>query len=327
MRILAVDDDPVTLDLLKLILRQADHGEISVATSGYSALKVLRDSESKFDCLIFDIEMPGMNGIELCKSVRSIVEYANTPIIMLTARSDAVFIESAFIAGANDYITKPFNVNDVAPRLEVAHRMINQRKKTDTFSPCLSTSAQRAGIHSFDISEPLSLSTASQLTDPFSLGNYLLQLARKRIENSLVFAVQVDHVDTHYHSCTSFEFATLLSEVSQAIYTVVENPRMLSAYMGHGMFMCICSEKILHLWPQIEGRIEHLLNGTEETRNSPLKPTIALTIGRPLRPNSSKTKRVGPTFDRAMAAVERRAQVKAAEKAAHREKLNAILGF
>jgi CheY-like chemotaxis protein len=74
---------------------------------------------SGFDCFILDVQMPGMDGIELCGQIRAIEVYKDTPIIMNTAVADRDYIDAAFAAGATDYLTKPVDEVEVKARLGV----------------------------------------------------------------------------------------------------------------------------------------------------------------------------------------------------------------
>ncbi len=70
MKMLAVDDDEVILDLLSLILEQEGHTDVVMSNSGEHALGVIDNTLSPFDCILLDIQMPKMDGIELCAKIR-----------------------------------------------------------------------------------------------------------------------------------------------------------------------------------------------------------------------------------------------------------------
>lgn len=123
--ILAVDDDPDVLYLLQTILTQSGYKNISVCLSANKALSMMQEHRVIYDCLIFDIQMPDMDGIELCRKVRALAKfketpYKFTPIIMLTAMTRLSFMKRAFSAGATDYITKPFEINELVARVRTA---------------------------------------------------------------------------------------------------------------------------------------------------------------------------------------------------------------
>ncbi|RMH45736.1 MAG: response regulator [Alphaproteobacteria bacterium] len=117
MRVLAVDDDEFIRTLLTEILRVAGNVDVAVAGGGEEALEILRSSERPFDAMIFDIQMPGMDGIALCRAVREMAGYAKTPIYMLSAMTEKEYVERASSAGASGYLTKPFDPMELIARV------------------------------------------------------------------------------------------------------------------------------------------------------------------------------------------------------------------
>jgi two-component system sensor histidine kinase ChiS len=102
--ILAVDDDPVNLYILTNTL-SAEAYEILTASSGKEALRLL--TTRQFDLVISDVMMPYMSGYELTRLIREQYSLSELPILLLTARNRSEDIESGFLSGANDYVTKP----------------------------------------------------------------------------------------------------------------------------------------------------------------------------------------------------------------------------
>ena len=310
MRFFAVDDDPTVLELLGLILKQEGHGTVETESSARDALKVLADDTDGFDCLILDIAMPDIDGIELCRLVRSMPAYSATPIIMLTAKDDSSFIERAFSAGANDYITKPFDIKEISSRIGVAAKM---RELDSNFQPEPfddTSSEQTLGRHPFKISDPIFLAHMNGLTDHFSLGNYLVQLERQQISSRLVFAVKIEQITELYNECTSRDLIAILRCLSKSMTSVLKEYQTLNAHMGSGVFLSICDERMQKLWPDMEERTETELKKNLKISGVVSPVDITVAIGRPSRPNSSRTKRVGPAFEKAIAAAERREAIK-----------------
>ncbi|MEM7521766.1 MAG: response regulator, partial [Pseudomonadota bacterium] len=186
MRLLAVDDDPAILDLLPIIFRQARLPQITVAGSGPAALSILAERDTLFDALLLDIEMPGMTGIELCQRVRQTPEYRTTPVLMLTAATDDTRIEHAFAAGADDYITKPFEVKDIVTRVRVAERFADRAQHIPLLDPDCRAPEAEEGLHGFKVGAPVRLGRAPQVISPNALGNYLSQLARHRLDSCTI---------------------------------------------------------------------------------------------------------------------------------------------
>ncbi|WP_397386499.1 ATP-binding protein [Paenibacillus terrigena] len=113
--LLVVDDDPVNLQVLEAIL-PPDEYDLTMVTSGKEALAVLDTKE--WDLVISDIMMPQMSGYELTRMIRERFTLTELPVLLLTARSQPKDIQSGFIAGANDYVTKPVEAIEIKSRIE-----------------------------------------------------------------------------------------------------------------------------------------------------------------------------------------------------------------
>ena len=115
-RVLVVDDEPQIRRVLRLALA-AQGFDLRVAADGESALDTLKDWPA--DLLITDLSMPGMDGIELCRKVRS---QGPMPIIVLSVKGEERTKVAALDAGADDYVTKPFGMDELLARVRVAVR-------------------------------------------------------------------------------------------------------------------------------------------------------------------------------------------------------------
>ena len=113
--LLAVDDDPVNLKVLENLCRMAGY-TLTTASTGPEALTILADKE--FDLILLDLMLPGMSGYEVCNRLRTGAGENWTPVIMITARDSVMDLVRGFDCGANDYITKPFNRDEVMMRIE-----------------------------------------------------------------------------------------------------------------------------------------------------------------------------------------------------------------
>lgn len=120
--ILAVDDDPVNLDVLVSILSTEPY-DITTAGSGQEAMELL--GTRQWDLLITDVMMPNMSGYELTQKVREQFSMSELPVLLLTARSQPPDIYTGFASGANDYVTKPVDAVELKYRIR-ALTMLNQ---------------------------------------------------------------------------------------------------------------------------------------------------------------------------------------------------------
>ena len=116
MRILVVDDEKLLVKGVKFNLENEGY-EVECAYDGASALELAR--EGRFDLILLDVMMPEMDGLEACMKIR---EFSNVPIIMLTAKSEAADKLMGFECGADDYITKPFNILELKARVRALLR-------------------------------------------------------------------------------------------------------------------------------------------------------------------------------------------------------------
>jgi two-component system OmpR family response regulator len=119
-KILVVDDEVKILDLVKNYLEKEGFSVIA-AENGKKALKLFE--EEKPDLVVLDLMMPEMNGYEVCKKICAA---SQTPVIMLTARSEEVDKLLGLELGADDYITKPFSLRELAARIRVVLRRIER---------------------------------------------------------------------------------------------------------------------------------------------------------------------------------------------------------
>lgn len=300
MKLLAVDDDPVIRELLPVIFKEAGLPDMELAASGEEALGKLSDPGNYFDCLLFDIQMEKMDGVELCQQTRKLLHHRHTPVIMLTSVVDHAKIESAFAAGANDYINKPFDVKEIATRVRVAQRMIEQAGPVTTLDARISDDEARPGIHNFTMEEPLRLASADQIILPFSLGNYLSQLSRRRLDACSIFATKVEEIGNLYASSKSHEFARALTAIADVTVRVVDTPSLLMSYCGDGMFLSITQDSDLPEWPLIEDQMNAELVADGITFDDGGAMPLGLSVGNPVSPNASRTQRVKKTFDRAI---------------------------
>jgi len=125
MKILIADDDPVALNLLKLMLEKWHH-EVLAFSNGDDAWKKIQSNDSP-QLIILDRQMPGLHGEQICKMVRE--QFPNKPfyIILITGaliESNDV-VEGIMEFGADDYITKPFIARELLARVHAGERILN----------------------------------------------------------------------------------------------------------------------------------------------------------------------------------------------------------
>jgi len=118
-RVLIVDDEPDIIELVSYNLGK-EHFSVSTATDGTEALSKLR--EERFDLVVLDLMLPGMSGLDICRTLRNDPKTASLPIIMLTARGEEVDKIIGLEMGADDYLTKPFSPRELIARAKAVLR-------------------------------------------------------------------------------------------------------------------------------------------------------------------------------------------------------------
>jgi signal transduction histidine kinase len=121
MRILLAEDDPVTRKLMTRLLNQAGY-EVDAVADGTAALRKMTDHY--YPMLVTDWEMPGMDGIELCKAVRSLALDGYVYTLLLTGRDAKAHVIAGLEAGADDYLVKPIHEQELIARLNTGRRIL-----------------------------------------------------------------------------------------------------------------------------------------------------------------------------------------------------------
>jgi two-component system OmpR family response regulator len=127
-KILLLDDNEELLQSVSKYLSRSGY-EIITSKNGHDGFKTLQEEYRNIDLIIVDMVMPIVDGIEFCRSIRNTSELKDLPVLMLTALSDISDKYIAFDAGADDYLTKPFEL------LELLLRVKSLLKRTQNFEP------------------------------------------------------------------------------------------------------------------------------------------------------------------------------------------------
>jgi phosphate regulon transcriptional regulator PhoB len=126
-KILIVDDEPDIVDLVTYNLKK-DGFRVTTASDGEEALNKIR--KDKFDLVVLDLMLPGIQGVELCRIIRNDPKTAGIPIIMLTAKGEEVDRIVGLESGADDYMTKPFSSRELIARIKAVLRRTTEKTAT-----------------------------------------------------------------------------------------------------------------------------------------------------------------------------------------------------
>src|SRR4051794_33284834 len=119
-RVLVVEDEQDIAGLIKHALERAGDGQVEIVANGDDALRAI--TEQPPDVIILDLNLPVLSGTEVCRIVRSRPATASIPIIMLTARTTEADRVTGLDLGADDYVTKPFSLRELAARVRAVLR-------------------------------------------------------------------------------------------------------------------------------------------------------------------------------------------------------------
>jgi len=119
MRILVVDDEQALREALERALR-VEHYEVETLENGALALERMKSGGNEIDAVVLDVLMPDIDGLEVCRRLR--VSGDKTPVLMLTARIEVEDRVAGLDAGADDYVTKPFDLEELLARLRALLR-------------------------------------------------------------------------------------------------------------------------------------------------------------------------------------------------------------
>src|SRR5262247_3412895 len=130
-KVLIIEDESDVADLLEMGLRKAGF-KSATATDGASGLQKARDNRP--DCIILDLMLPKMSGLEVCRILKGDAATAHIPILMLTAKAEEVDRIVGLEFGADDYVTKPFSPREVMLRVKsILRRAKGESKSSEVF--------------------------------------------------------------------------------------------------------------------------------------------------------------------------------------------------
>lgn len=239
MRILAVDDDPTALAILEATLRCEGHGDLATASGGAAALALLAAGDV-FHCFLLDVQMPGMDGVELCGRIRRMAACRAAPIIMISAMTDRAVIAQALEAGATDYVGKPFDPLELAARLGVAERLVAQQASERASLARVDFLRARLGSDArIQFEDAFALAGLPSFVSPFELENHLLRLPRLRAWRSSAYTIHLVEAESLFASLSGEDFLDLIRATGRAIMAALGPRPHVASYTGWGAFTVV----------------------------------------------------------------------------------------
>lgn len=249
MRILVVDDSEDSRDVTEAALLSAGFDDVITANSGWDALKVLDvgrvddgravADRSTVDLVLLDVVMPDMDGVETCSRIRNDDRWVDLPIIMVTSLDDEGSLNSAFAAGANDYITKPINRTELIARVRAALRLkaeLDRRAAREReLLNFLSTWGDRRASLWIDETTGLFVGEVAEA--------YLAAATGDEANNTIsILALKLDHLDAYGALHGEQAAQRALAQVGSAIRRHAASIGVVSAAYRNGMIVVVAPE-------------------------------------------------------------------------------------
>jgi two-component system, cell cycle response regulator len=260
-KVLIAEDDPISRRLLEVFLARWGY-EVAIASSGTEALQVLESKDAP-RLAVIDWMMPGLEGVQVCQKIREHKDRPYTYILLLSARTQKEDLLRGLESGADDYLTKPFDAQELRARLHVGHRILQ-----------LQDGLMVAGA------ELLFRATHDSLTGVSNRGVILDVLRRERsrqVRGNGSFGIvllDVDHFkqvnDTHGHLCGD----AVLQEVVRRITATVRAYDTVGRYGGEEFLVVAPSSDASN----VLGLAERIRRAVEAHPISTAEGEISITV-------------------------------------------------
>ena len=309
MRILAVDDEPLFLEVLEAALKDLGFADVTPIYSAKEALRELESGKTGFDCILLDIRMPGTNGVELCRQIRAIPGHKRTPIMMITAMTDRAYIDEAFAAGASDYLTKPLDPLELKARMSMIERLIAEQSRNIFLEQSVEVSADADDEDfetlDFEFDAAVPMAGVDRIIDYPGMEDYLSSLPVKDSYAAAVFAVSIRNARAFYENARRVDYMNMLHDVGVTLETVLKRHEAMISYAGKGVFVvAIIGTQDPDLLP-VEGQIRQRLGDYQQIYERDKLPAPVVVVGAAVRKSLFTRPHAGDLLHAAIAAVEK----------------------
>ena len=200
IRVAVIEDNQINIDLIRYQLK-VEGFEVFIEKTGEKGLKMIKNQEP--DLILLDVGLPDIDGFELCRNLRSDEMTKDYPIIMLTARAEDSDRIEALKLGADDYITKPYNAEELILRIRNLLKRTDKYKKNGSILK-LNDMSIDFNKREVQINKQIIGLTFSEYQILIMLAENLGNIVHKKEINKKIFNISEDvdsrTVDTHIHS-------------------------------------------------------------------------------------------------------------------------------
>lgn len=240
MRIYAADDSEDARDIMAATLANEGYHDVTFAESGLELLVLLGIDPADMtapdaDLIMLDVQMPGIDGIETCARIRADARYQHTPILMVTSLDDIETLNQAFIAGANDYINKPFNRIELHARLRSALRLKGELDRRRARERELLANQRPRG----DRETETGLDSGTLLISRKCVESYMASLSPDSFDSMGVLAIQVDRLAHYLTNYGPHATGQNLGRIARMLTVLRGCVGDLLAYLDRGVYIAV----------------------------------------------------------------------------------------
>jgi diguanylate cyclase (GGDEF)-like protein len=265
MRILVAEDDAISRTLLERTLQRAGYSVISVANGAQAIAELIKQDAPRL--ALVDWIMPEMDGVEVCREIRRRNEQAYTYLILLSSRESKEDIVAGLESGADDYLTKPFNVDELKARLRTGHRILELED------------------HLVEARESMRFqATHDLLTSLWNRGvivelmSHEIMRARRERSCTAVMMCDIDHfksVNDQFGHAIGDE---VLREVARRLHNSVRSYDMVGRYGGEEFLVALNKCNPGSAVSRAENLREKIAGRPIQTANKPVSVTISVGL-------------------------------------------------
>lgn len=299
LRILAVDDDRAFQMVLQGTLAQLGYHNVTSVPSAAAAIKVIRNSPDLFDGFLLDIEMPDVDGVELCRRIRAMSVYRKTPIIMVTSLADKQYVDSAFAAGATDYFTKPLDEIELRARLQVMGQLVNERQRALSLLDELKSWSDlpRSNIK---FETPLSVMSANWMVEYLAMQNHLLTLNRLQLFGHAAIGFSITNASEAFRMTDHVGFMDYLANIATVIAETLKTSPFSMSHAGRGDFVVLTNRTSVSDPKALQEEVRDGIASYEKLYGSLGLPFPTIQVGRPVSASIfSQRSEISSLLDRA----------------------------
>lgn len=288
MAILIVDDSPDSQLLISEYLKAAGYKDIIIAQCAKDAYQILginaqSDNVPYIDLIMMDIVMPETSGIEACKKIKNYELYFDTPIIMVTAKTDSSNLKAAFEAGATDYITKPINKVELLSRVNSAVKLkyeIDRRKAREL--DLIQLTRKLKAVNE-ELKKLTSLDGLTGIANRRHFDYYLETCWKKHLLTFTPIALIMYDIDCFkiFNDTYGHLYGDeCLKQTAAAVNKLFENTSALTARYGGEEFCVIMPETDIKTAAQAAEKIRITIENLAIPHiNSKVKPLVTVSVG------------------------------------------------